>query len=168
MSIDAILDQIVRREGGYVDHSADRGGCTKYGITRATLKRWRGGHVTCSDVAAIDEREARAIYADHYVIPNTWIQESSDRLFVLMVDMAVNHGMTGANKMLQRALGVADDGIIGPATKHAFDLQAGLNDHGLYYRTIAERIRFYGRLITNDRRQARFAAGWMNRVAEFL
>ncbi len=30
-----IIDAILRREGGFVDHPADRGGATKYGITHA-------------------------------------------------------------------------------------------------------------------------------------
>ena len=33
MTIEAILDDVLRREGGYSDHLADGGGPTNYGIT---------------------------------------------------------------------------------------------------------------------------------------
>ena len=38
---DRIIDGLIVAEGGYVDHPADRGGPTKYGITRKTLAAWR-------------------------------------------------------------------------------------------------------------------------------
>ena len=33
MTVDQMIDDILRREGGYVNHPADKGGPTKYGIT---------------------------------------------------------------------------------------------------------------------------------------
>jgi lysozyme family protein len=81
------------------------------------------------------------------------------------VDTAVNAGVKKAVQLLQRAVGVKDDGIFGPVTKQAV-LQADYG--GLYRRLIAERIRFRGRIITIDPTQAKFAAGWANRDAEFV
>ena len=40
-AIEQILDDILRREGGYVNHPADRGGPTNFGITAQTLGNWR-------------------------------------------------------------------------------------------------------------------------------
>jgi lysozyme family protein len=66
-AIDTILDEIIRREGGYVNHPADRGGPTKYGITAQTLGRWRklDRPATATEVKALTETEARAIYRQH-------------------------------------------------------------------------------------------------------
>ena len=62
--IDTILDEIIRREGGYVNHPADRGGPTNFGITAQTLGSWRklGRPATTAEVRALTEAEARAVY----------------------------------------------------------------------------------------------------------
>ena len=41
MSIETIIDGVIRRERGYVHHPNDRGGPTNMGITAATLGHWR-------------------------------------------------------------------------------------------------------------------------------
>lgn len=38
---DICLDEVLRQEGGYVDHPSDPGGATNMGITHKTLARWR-------------------------------------------------------------------------------------------------------------------------------
>ena len=37
----ALIDRLLVREGGYVDHAADRGGPTKYGITQANADQMK-------------------------------------------------------------------------------------------------------------------------------
>ena len=48
-----IVDDVLRREGEFVQHPADAGGPTKFGITQATLADWRHAPVTASDVSAL-------------------------------------------------------------------------------------------------------------------
>ncbi|MFX8535331.1 glycosyl hydrolase 108 family protein, partial [Acinetobacter baumannii] len=38
MNIEQYLDELIKREGGYVNNPADRGGATKYGITQAVAR----------------------------------------------------------------------------------------------------------------------------------
>src|SRR5438105_3396097 len=38
MTIRTLIDQLIDREGGYVDHPADRGGATRWGITAAVAR----------------------------------------------------------------------------------------------------------------------------------
>ena len=38
MNIDQYLEDLIKREGGYVNNPADRGGATKYGITEAVAR----------------------------------------------------------------------------------------------------------------------------------
>lgn len=165
MNADRVIDDILRREGGYVDHPADRGGPTKYGITQATLAAWRGRAVTAVDVQALTQDEAREIYAEEYIRKPGFDRVNGERLSAFLVDSAVNHGPATAAKFLQRALGVSADGVIGPATRSALYNSDPVR---IFHRALAERAKFYGRLITDDPSQAPFAAGWMNRLAEFI
>ena len=162
---DSIIDDIIRREGGAVDNPSDRGGTTKYGITKKTLSDYRGHAVTGVEVFNLSEVEAREIYTLLYLKPFAAFNEPSKKIKPLLVDMAVNHGVERAIKILQSALKVMQDGVIGHDTLAAY---AGADKEPLYLRLIAKRIQFYGRIIADDRTQHVFAAGWMNRVAEFL
>ncbi len=38
MNIEQYLDELIMREGGYVNNPADRGGAKKYGITEAVVR----------------------------------------------------------------------------------------------------------------------------------
>lgn len=160
-----MLDRIIAREGGFVNHPADRGGPTNYGITQRTLSEARGMPTTLADVRNLDESEARAIYTSRYIIEPGYAGIADDDLLDLVVDCAVNHGPARATMWLQQAAGVRDDGVLGPVTRAAVD--AAYAAH-LYRAVLAARCTFYGRLISRDTSQAVFAAGWAARVAEFI
>lgn len=165
MSLEQIINDILKREGGYVNHPADRGGPTKYGITLATLCSWRHNlNLKPEDVENMPEDEARAIYKRRYFEEPGF--EALDPFFwPFLVDAAVNHGPSAAVKMLQRALGASPDGILGPATLTAAKAHV---PRRLAAKFVAERAKKYGRIITQDPSQAAFAAGWMSRLGEFI
>jgi len=165
MNADSIIDAILRREGGFVDHPADRGGPTKHGITQATLANHRGQPVNVDDVRNLTEAEAREIYEKRYLRQPKFDRIEYRALQALLLDCAVNHGPVRAASWLQQAAGVVEDGVIGPITLEAVHKMDG---DLLYRRVLARRCRFYGRLITRDPSQAAFAAGWAARVAEFI
>lgn len=164
---DTILDEIIRHEGGYVNHPADRGGPTKFGITAQTLGAWRklGRPATAAEVEALTEPEARAIYHQQYIIRPGFDAITHPALLNLLVDAAVHAGPKRAVRWLQKALGITADGVIGPKTRAALDAA----DQGvLYAKVLWQRLRHIGRLITSDPKQSAFASGWMNRIAEFV
>ena len=165
--IDALLDEVLRREGGYVNHPADRGGPTKFGITAATLGEWRrlGRAATAQEVSALTPDEARAIYRQRYVADPGFEGIKHPPLLALLVDAGVHSGPKRAVEWLQTALGVSPMEVLGPRTRTAL---MSADPVVLYRRVLAARLRFLGRLITQDRRQAAFAAGWMNRLAEWV
>ncbi len=174
MTLDQVLAAVMAREGGYVNNPADRGGPTKYGVTQAALAHWRGRPVTAAQVRALTRKEARAIYLRKYLIEPGYRQIGNPTLQALVLDCAVHHGPRQATRLLQRALRVRDDGIIGPVTLAAL---ARLDSRRVGIRLLCERVRLFGRIITHDLSDAdrdgipdhtEFAAGWLDRVADLL
>jgi lysozyme family protein len=125
-----IANQIVAREGGYVDDPDDPGGATKYGVTLGRLRRLRldltgDRKVDRADVKAMTRSKARDIYVrDYFYRPK--IDQLPQVLQASVFDMQVNSG-GNAVKILQRLLRemghkVAVDGAIGPQTARAAGL----------------------------------------------
>jgi len=116
---DVCLSEVLRHEGGYVDHPADPGGATNMGITRKTLARWRGvspwWNLPKTAVQALDRNEAARIYrAGYWDLCRAGAMPPGVDLAVF--DYAVNSGPGRAIRSLQKVLGVATDGLVGPVT----------------------------------------------------
>lgn len=180
MTVEAIIDGILEREGGYSDHPADRGGPTKYGITAKTLGLWRhlGRHATRAEVQALTEAEAREIYAAEYVHPFRAVPMP---LQVLVVDWGVTTSRVTVVRALQEALqrrghyDGAIDGILGPQTR------TGLGQAPIaliYADVLGRRMAFYEALAfdvqareflrTHPDTQLHFLRGWQARCRRFL
>jgi lysozyme family protein len=147
-------------EGGFSDHPSDPGGATNFGITQGTLAAWRGKAVSREDVRALTRQEAGAIYRARY-----WDACRCDDLpagvDAMVFDAAVNHGPRQAALFLQRALGVSDDGVIGPQTLAA---AARLKPGDTICEIAARRMVFYARLNTFPT----FGLGWARRLMSTL
>ena len=76
-------------------------------------------------------------------------------------DAAVNSGPAQSVKWLQRALGVADDGVLGPRTLAAAN---AANPDALRARIVAQRLTF----MTNLNIFGTFGRGWTRRCCEIL
>lgn len=157
------IERILAREGGYVDHPADRGGPTKYGVTRDTLAQYRRQHVSAEDVQQLTRREAAEIYRYTYLRPFLLVDQPE--LLAILLDAAVHHGVGTAARMLQGAVGVARDGIVGPVTAAAVNKQRW---QPLAAHIIAKRAELYGAIIHRDHSQAAFALGWARRLSEVI
>ena len=163
--IDKMLDDVLRREGGYTNNPNDRGGPTNMGITQAALASWRQRPVTEDDVRNLTEAEARAIYRSRYLTEPRLDRIQDPYVLALAFDCAVNHGPHRAIRWLQKIVGVVDDGILGPISEVAINTHEPVR---LYQRLLARRIVFYGEIISRDHSQAVFALGWLRRAAEFV
>ena len=112
---------IMRRwEGAWSDHPRDRGGLTRWGISLRFLKLagidFNGdGVVDGRDLSAMTEFQAETIYRDHFWIPAR-CNDLPAGVDLAVFDCAVNQGMTRARRLLQKALRVDADGILGPKT----------------------------------------------------
>lgn len=127
---DALIDAVIDREGRYVNHPADRGGPTCWGITEA-VARAQGYDGAMRDLPRAD---AAAIYHSIY-----WLRPDFDKVALRapqiaaeLFDTGVNMGTAVAAGFLQRALNalnraardypdIAVDREIGPRTLSALD-----------------------------------------------
>jgi lysozyme family protein len=168
------LPALLAREGGFVDHPDDRGGPTNKGITQETYDGWRTGRgLPKRSVRHIEDDEVEAIYHERY-----WLPVKCEALpwpvSGLHFDATVNHGSgrrrghpegkkTGSVHLLQRALGVEDDGIHGPLTQAAID---AANPARLARDMLLVRLVFYRDIVRGDQRQETFLEGWVARLCE--
>lgn len=153
----ASLAHVLRHEGGFVDNARDPGGATNMGITAATLARARGRPVTTAEVRGLEKTEAAAIYRRLY-----WEAVCGDDLPAgidhVVFDLAVNSGPSRAARLLQRVLGVEEDGRIGPVTLAALCRSDPMTTIGTMTQA---RLEFLQRLST----WTVFGRGWRRRVA---
>lgn len=165
MTTDDIITEIIRREGSkYTNDPNDRGGPTKYGITLATLERWRGKDCLPKEVEALTESEARRIYQALYIKAPGFGRIQNDSLRALAVDCGVNHGTERSVRWLQQAAGSPQDGVLGRQTALAVN---GSDPRALFAKVLCTRLRFYEDL-DDQPGQARFDMGWTNRCCEFV
>lgn len=146
------FERLIGHEGGYVADSRDPGGETKFGISKRAYP-----HL---DIKALMLQDAKAIYKRDY-----WDRACCDALppgvAFDVFDAAVNSGIGQSIRFLQRAVGVADDGVVGPVTLAAVrrtdaeTVQARFN---------GQRLDFMSRLTTWDV----FGKGWARRIAANL
>ena len=178
-----IADEIVAREGGYVNDPDDPGGATKYGVTIHTMRRLGidltgDGRVTEADVRRLTKERARDIYVEHY-FTRPGIARLPDQLHATVFDMYVNAG-SNAVKILQRLLNdmgetLKVDGAIGPQTVAAAHRAAkaapaliadayGIARRNYYYALADARpaSRKYARRRNGGK------GGWITRAEEFI
>lgn len=143
MGVEEILDGLIRREGGFVDHPLDRGGPTKWGITIRTLEAWRQAPQTIDHVRQLTKAEAKEIYRERYVAP--FEGEVVASVLPQVVDIAVLHGVGTAKRMITR---LRADGR--------------LTNRGL----LEERVDLIAEIVKNRPEQRVFLKGWLRRALE--
>jgi lysozyme family protein len=161
---DTLVSSAIAREGGFVDHPADRGGATNMGITQAVYDQWRiDQRQPTLSVRLITHDEVTRIYFRNYwmaarcpVVPES-VRD-------IHFDSAINHGVNRAIKLLQTACGTPADGIVGKATIAAL---AAISPDLLRARYINSRYNFIGSIVSRDKTQLVFIAGWLERMREF-
>lgn len=149
-------------EGGFANEPGDKGGPTNHGVTQRTYDLYRDkiGQFR-RDVRMIEEREVRDVYLTLFWIPNR-LDRFTRKLAMCCFDACINHRPNVWAKLLQRAVGVADDGRVGPITMKAVQAQA---ESDVIKRFLDERRRFYYAIVAEDPSQSKFLNGWLNRVA---
>lgn len=177
-SIDDIIEDVLRAEGGYVNDAADRGGETNFGITIATAKQ-NGYAGTMRDMP---RDFAKEVYRRQYVVAPGFDKIAGISLPIAaeLTDTGVNMGPKVAATFLQRALNglnnqgrdyadIAVDGMAGPGTRTA--LQAFLAKRGstgeqrLLRLLNALQGARYLELCEGRQANEKFLYGWLDRLA---
>lgn len=178
-----IAEEIVKREGGFVNDPDDPGGATNFGVTIHTMRTLgldldRDGTVSVADVRTLTKNQAVEIFEKHY-FEKPLIALLPQALHATVFDMNVNAG-ANAVKILQRLLrdmghSIVVDGVLGPksigaaqsaymeAPDHLADAY-GIARRNYYFR-IADRrkaSRKYARTRSGGK------GGWIRRAEEFI
>jgi lysozyme family protein len=109
------LELVLKHEGGYVDHPKDPGGRTNLGVTQRVWEEWIGHEVDEKAMRALTPALVAPMYEMKYW-RTSYCEKLPRGLDLLVFSMAVNAGSGRSVKLLQDAIGVVADGIIGPRT----------------------------------------------------
>ena len=180
LNIEELIDALVEREGGYVDHPDDKGGPTCFGITESVARAqgYRG------PMRQLPREEAAMIYKRLYWLRPRFheVAKRSPLLGAELFDTGANMGPAVATTFLQRTLtalnrnardypDLVPDGRIGVHTLAALD--AFLNLRGPNAETVLLRAlealqgERYLRLAERRPANEAFLYGWLaNRIGE--
>ncbi len=183
LSVRSIAEDIIAREGGYVNDPDDPGGPTNFGVTLATLQGLGldldgDGDIDAGDVRLVSREQAITIFIrDYFQRPRIAMLPAA--LQPSVFDMYVHAG-SNAVRVLQRLLrdmgqDLAVDGVIGPQTgRAAHRAFAEAPDHLVDAYGFARRNYYYQ---IGDQRPAsrKFArrrdggkGGWITRAESFI
>ncbi|MGX9354383.1 holin-associated N-acetylmuramidase [Roseobacteraceae bacterium S113] len=178
-----LAEEIIGREGGYVNDPDDPGGATNFGVTIHTMRRLgldldRDGKITPRDVKRLSRAQAVDIYLNHYFV-KPGIALLPEVIQASVFDMYVNAG-SNAVRILQRLLvemgfDLVVDGAIGPMTASAAHKAAERSPAAFADAYGIARRNYYFRIADRrpaSRKYARTRAGgkggWIKRAEEFI
>lgn len=170
-SFDIAYRYVERAEGGYQKYAEDSGNYnslgqlvgTNWGISAPVYERWLGYPPSELDMRNMSQATAKLIYKNRFWDPIKGGQIQSQAVANILFDGHVNHGNHGI-VLIQRVLGVPDDGIVGPITLGAIN---STNASTLVRQYADAREDFYRYLASSRPSQSIFLQGWLNRLAMF-
>jgi lysozyme family protein len=153
---ESLIRHTLKWEGGYINDPDDRGGETKYGITKRQYPNLDIKNLTVDQAVGIYHKDYWKSYMDEICS-----YKVAGRLF----DLSVNMGHRRPNKLLQHAVNrlggrLVVDGDIGPKSIAAIN---ACNEDELYKQFYYLAKRRYEKIakIGNNHK---FLRGWMNRL----
>lgn len=161
---DTVFDRTIGSEGGFQNDRRDRGNWTGGEVGKGEPKGTKYGLSAMTypdlDIKSITLQQAKDIYRRDW-----WDKLGMERwpkaMQFQMFDAAFNHGSGRANQFLQYAVGVKQDGKIGPATMAAVN---AMDANDIVMRFLAKRLRYFTEVKTWDA----YSRGWTRRVADCL
>lgn len=171
-------------EGGLSDVPQDRGGITKYGVSKVFLKDFAKTQasrdvldrmgvilpVTDNAIRQLTREQGEHIFRVAFWNPLK-LDSLPQRPALFLYDCAVNHGPKRAVILVQRGVNavsggtcgasLVEDGKLGPLTRG----EISRDTNAILKSCIAARRTFFSDIVKNDGTQAVFLNGWLNRCA---
>lgn len=171
-----MIDDMIRvHEGGYINHTSDKGGETIWGITKATAK----AHGYTGDLRLMPRERAVQIYEkDYWLAPKfDQVAKHAPKTALQLFDYGVNSGPRVAAEAMQRRLNtmnqrgrlwadIVADGLIGPKTLEALKAcvrHARDGDELLAYAINCQRGDRFSAIAERNTSQEDFIWGWLRR-----
>ena len=164
--VNKLAPYILKWEGGFVDHKADKGGATNMGVTIGT---WRqngydkdgDGDIDVIDLKLLTKQDV----INRILKPHYWDRWKADQIISqpianILVDWVWGSGKWGII-IPQRLLGVEADGVVGQQTITAVNKQKPAD---LFARIKTARVEFLNDIVKNNPSQRVFLKGWINRL----
>lgn len=168
-NFEGFAGNVLRLEGGYVNHPADKGGPTKYGVILSTWKQYgydkdNDGDIDAEDIRVLTEGDAKYIAKKVFwdFFQGDFILNQSIAEFI--VDWGYNSGRVTVAKKLQRLLNIPADGLIGVQSLHAINHS---DQQNLFDTLKVARRVFVDNIVEQRPDQSVFHKGWINRINSF-
>jgi type VI secretion system secreted protein VgrG len=171
------LGFLLQEEGGFNNVSGDSGGATNHGISLRLLQSIANlngtgefnlddldhdGDIDILDIKAMTPENTGRIFKKYF-----WdkfpMAEIPAQIAYALFDVAINSGHKTAAILLQRAIGIQSDGIIGKQTLYMLKL-IDTQTSAIANRMISLRRRQYNNYVKNNPALAKFLTGWLNRM----
>ncbi|QRQ99731.1 glycoside hydrolase family 108 protein [Dyadobacter sandarakinus] len=160
MTFEEAVEHVLSSEGGFTNNPNDPGNWTGGKVGKGLLKGTKWGISAASypslDIRNLTREGAILLYKKDY-----WdaakVEDLPPKIRLHFFDVAVNSGKARAVKILQKASGVAADGIMGPVTvKNAYRVTP--------WDFASERVSFYVNHVKANPGSLEFLNGWIRRV----
>jgi lysozyme family protein len=150
------LAQVLKSEGGYVNHPKDPGGETNMGVTKAAWSTWLKRTILPGEMAQLTHADIIPFYKALYW-DKSYCNQLPTGIDYMVFDASVNMGVGQSIKLFQKSLGGVPDGIIGPNTMKLIN---EMNVKTMIDKYSAQKEMFYRSLGTFPT----FGKGWLARV----
>lgn len=101
-SFDRALLYTLENEGAFTNDPLDRGGATRWGITREEARRWRGRPVSISEMESFPLSEAHDIYLAWYWKPLLLDSVDEESIATAIFDIGVVRGIGSSTRLAQK------------------------------------------------------------------
>ncbi|NLQ17557.1 hypothetical protein HGG82_07935 [Marinomonas sp. M1K-6] len=168
------LADVLKHEGGYVDHKNDNGGATAFGISLrflSILPALAGdvngdGHVNKDDVKALSKEDAAKFYETYFWLHYRLNEVETESIAVKLMNLFVNMRGKTAALIAQRAAndlgaGLVEDGILGSKSMAVLN---SLEAEPLLVCIKYQAWAVYKAIVENTPSQAVFINGWQKRA----